>query len=160
MRLFCRPLRSAGSESVLVPRAKTKHGEAAFSFSCSNVHQIVRLDPLLTTFKSKLKTYLFITAFNFLLNKIYFIITLLLFPFYVLLPVYSGLLDSVAPLSFKTRRSKRSTPWFTKETMAFKQACWRLDVFYIKCVLNYKCSLFTAKSAYFSLLISNNKHHF
>ena len=83
----------------------------------------------------------------------------------------SNLLDSVAPLTTKTRRSQRSTPWFNDETRALKQACrrserkWRkskLEVNYLpwhECVLIYKRALSAAKTAYFSRLISNNKHN-
>lgn len=41
------------------------------------------------------------------------------------LPIYSvlvSLLDSMAPVSTKTRRLKKSTQWFTDETRYLKQA--------------------------------------
>lgn len=82
-----------------------------------------------------------------------------------------SLLDSVAPVSTRTRRPKKSTPWFTEETRDLKQACkkmeraWRkskLNVFYLAwhdSVLNYKRALNTARTAYFSSLINKNKHN-
>ncbi|WP_141663724.1 hypothetical protein, partial [Candidatus Ichthyocystis sparus] len=82
-----------------------------------------------------------------------------------------SLLDSVAPVSTRTRRPKKSTPWFTDETRDLKQACrkmeraWRkskLEVFHLAwhdSVLNYKRALNTARTAYFSSLINNNKHN-
>ena len=63
------------------------------------------------------------------------------------------LLDSVALVYTKTRRPKKSTPWFTDETRDLNQACrkmeqaWRkskLDIFYLAwrdSVLNYKCAV-------------------
>uniref|UniRef100_A0A671US71 Reverse transcriptase domain-containing protein n=1 Tax=Sparus aurata TaxID=8175 RepID=A0A671US71_SPAAU len=77
----------------------------------------------------------------------------------------------MAPVSTMTRRPKKSTPWFTDETRDLKQACrkmeraWRkskLEVFYLAwhdSVLNYKRALNTARTAYFSSLINNNKHN-
>ena len=78
-------------------------------------------------------------------------------------------LDCVAPVSTKTRRPKKSTPWFTNKTRDLKQACrkmeraWRkskLDIsFYLAwrdSVLNYKLALNTARTAHFSGQITNN----
>ena len=82
-----------------------------------------------------------------------------------------SLLDSVALVSTKTRRPKKSTPWFTDETRDLKHACrnmeraWhksKLVIFYLvwrDSVLNYKHALNTARTAYFSGLINNNKHN-
>uniref|UniRef100_A0AAQ5X7A8 Reverse transcriptase domain-containing protein n=1 Tax=Amphiprion ocellaris TaxID=80972 RepID=A0AAQ5X7A8_AMPOC len=63
-----RPLRSSGSGLLLVPRVKTKHGEAAFSFYApyiwNKLPENCRSAETLSTFKSSLKTYLFSAAFD------------------------------------------------------------------------------------------------
>ncbi len=85
----------------------------------------------------------------------------------------STLQDSVAPLTTKRKENekRKSAPWFTEKTCALQQACRRLkrkccksklEVFYLtwhNSVLNYKRALSSAKTAYFSCLISNNKHN-
>uniref|UniRef100_A0A667Z0D5 Reverse transcriptase domain-containing protein n=1 Tax=Myripristis murdjan TaxID=586833 RepID=A0A667Z0D5_9TELE len=83
----------------------------------------------------------------------------------------SSLLDTVAPLSTRPSRLKRSTPWFNEEIRALKQACRRLErqwrksklvVFYLSwhdSLLKYKRALAVAKAAYFSRLIATNKHN-
>ena len=64
----CRPLRLAGSELLVVPRVKTKRGEAAFSFYVAQMwntlQEDLRLETMLTIFKSKLKADLFTIALN------------------------------------------------------------------------------------------------
>ena len=61
-----RTLRSSGQLSV--PRVRTKHGEAAFSYYAPNIWnklpEICRSAATLTTFKSRLKTFLFAADFN------------------------------------------------------------------------------------------------
>uniref|UniRef100_A0A4W6D5N5 Reverse transcriptase domain-containing protein n=1 Tax=Lates calcarifer TaxID=8187 RepID=A0A4W6D5N5_LATCA len=83
----------------------------------------------------------------------------------------SSLLDSVAPLTTKIKQPKRSTPWFTDDTRALKQACRKLqrkwcksksEALYLQWhqgVLEYKRALSTARAAYFSNLINSNKHN-
>ncbi|KAF7660292.1 hypothetical protein LDENG_00283910 [Lucifuga dentata] len=62
----CRPLRSSGLLSV--PRVRTKHGEAAFSFSAphlwNKLSEGLRSAPTINSFKTRLKAFLFSTAFN------------------------------------------------------------------------------------------------
>ena len=81
------------------------------------------------------------------------------------------LLDSVAPISTKTKRSTRTTPWFTDETRGLKKSCRRLErkwrkskleadqLLWRDSVLLYRRALTAAKSAYYSRLISSNKHN-
>ena len=61
-----RSLRSSGQLSV--PRVRTKHSKAAFSYYAPNIWNKLpetwRSAATLTTFKSRLKTYLFAAAFN------------------------------------------------------------------------------------------------
>ncbi|KAK9522346.1 hypothetical protein VZT92_018819 [Zoarces viviparus] len=63
-----RPLRSSGTGLLSVPRVRTKHGEAAFSFSAPHIWNKVpescRSAETLSSFKSRLKTFLFAAAFN------------------------------------------------------------------------------------------------
>ena len=62
-----RPLRSSGTGLLSVPRVKTKYGEAAFSHYAPQIWnklpESCRSAATLTSFKSKLKTFLFATAF-------------------------------------------------------------------------------------------------
>ena len=63
-----RPLRSAGSSLLIVPRIKTNHGKAAFSHyasaSWNKLPEDLRSAPTLPAFKNRLKTFLFTAAFN------------------------------------------------------------------------------------------------
>ena len=63
-----RPLRSSGTGLLSVPRVKTKHGEAAFSFYAPHIWNKIpencRSADTLSAFKSRLKTFLFAAAFN------------------------------------------------------------------------------------------------
>lgn len=63
-----RPLRSSGTGLLTVPRVRTKHGEAAFSFYAPTIWNKLpencRSATTLSSFKSKLKTFLFAAAFN------------------------------------------------------------------------------------------------
>ncbi|XP_068571421.1 uncharacterized protein [Cebidichthys violaceus] len=63
-----RPLRSSGTGLLSVPRVRTKHGEAAFSFSAPHIWNKVpescRSAETLSSFKSRLKTFLFAAAFE------------------------------------------------------------------------------------------------
>ena len=63
-----RPLRSSGTGLLSVPRVKTKHGEAAFSFYAPHIWNKIpencRSADTLSSFKSRLKTFLFAAAFN------------------------------------------------------------------------------------------------
>ena len=63
-----RPLRSSGTGLLTVPRTKTKHGEAAFCYyatqSWNKLPEDLRSAPTLPVFKTKLKTFMFTSAFN------------------------------------------------------------------------------------------------
>ena len=63
-----RPLRSSGSGFLSVPRVRTRHGEAAFSFYAPHVWnklpESLRSAETLSLFKSRLKTHLFSAAFE------------------------------------------------------------------------------------------------
>uniref|UniRef100_A0A3B3B5V6 Reverse transcriptase domain-containing protein n=1 Tax=Oryzias melastigma TaxID=30732 RepID=A0A3B3B5V6_ORYME len=63
-----RPLRSSGSGLLSVPRVRTKHGEAAFSFYAPQIWnrlpENLRSAETLSVFKSRLKTHLFSAAFD------------------------------------------------------------------------------------------------
>ena len=63
-----RPLRSAESGLLVVPRIKSKHGKAAFGHyaptSWNKLPKDLRDTPTLLAFKSRLKTLLFSTAFD------------------------------------------------------------------------------------------------
>uniref|UniRef100_A0A3B3DKG4 Reverse transcriptase domain-containing protein n=1 Tax=Oryzias melastigma TaxID=30732 RepID=A0A3B3DKG4_ORYME len=63
-----RPLRSSGSGLLSVPRVRTKHGEAAFSFYAPQIWnrlpENIRSAETLSVFKSRLKTHLFSVAFD------------------------------------------------------------------------------------------------
>ncbi|KAF7651872.1 hypothetical protein LDENG_00104180 [Lucifuga dentata] len=67
-----RPLSSSGTDLLAVPRVKTKHGEAAFSYYAANtwnkLPDDLRLAPTLTAFKSRLKTFMFTVAFCSIVN--------------------------------------------------------------------------------------------
>lgn len=62
-----RSLRSSGAGLLTVPRVRTKHGEAAFSFYAPHIWnklpESCRSAETLTTFKSRLKTFMFAAAF-------------------------------------------------------------------------------------------------
>ncbi len=62
-----RPLRSLGSSQLEIPRVHTKQGESAFSYyaarSWNQLPEEIRCAKTLATFKSSLKTHLFICAF-------------------------------------------------------------------------------------------------
>ncbi len=64
----CRPLQSAGSGLLTVPRIKTGRGEAAFSFHAAQLRnklpENLRLEAVLSSFRFKLKTYFFTTVFR------------------------------------------------------------------------------------------------
>ncbi|XP_068997425.1 uncharacterized protein [Embiotoca jacksoni] len=63
-----RPLRSSGTGLLSVTRVRTKHEEAAFSFSAPHIWnklpETCRSAETLSCFKSTLKTFLFAAAFN------------------------------------------------------------------------------------------------
>lgn len=63
-----RPLRSSGTGLLCVPRVRTKHGEAAFSFYAPHIWNKLpencRSAATLSSFKSRLKTFLFAAAFQ------------------------------------------------------------------------------------------------
>ena len=63
-----RPLRSSGTGLLAVPRIKTKYGEAAFCHYATNswnkLPEHIRSAPTLLTFKNRLKTFMFTSAFN------------------------------------------------------------------------------------------------
>ncbi len=62
-----RPLRSLGSSQLEIPRIHTKQEESAFNYyaTCSwnQLPEEIRCAKILTTFKSRLKTHLFSSAF-------------------------------------------------------------------------------------------------
>ena len=66
--LHYEPLRSSGTGLLTIPRVGTKKGEAAFSFYgpyiWNKLPQNCRSAPNLSSFKSRLKTFLFNTAFS------------------------------------------------------------------------------------------------
>ena len=63
-----RPLRSAGTSLLITPRVKTKHGEAAFSYSASckwnKLPDELKQAETLNTFKTRLKTFMFSSVFD------------------------------------------------------------------------------------------------
>ena len=63
-----RPLRSSGTGLLTVPRVRTKHGEAAFSYYApyiwNKLPETCRSAATLSSFKSRLKTFLFAAAFD------------------------------------------------------------------------------------------------
>ena len=63
-----KPQRLSGSVMLSVPRVRTKHGEAALSYYAPHIwnklYENCRSAPTLTSFKSRLKTFLFATAFH------------------------------------------------------------------------------------------------
>ncbi|KAF7651712.1 hypothetical protein LDENG_00106740 [Lucifuga dentata] len=63
-----RSLRSAGTGQLMVPRVRTKCSEMAFSHYAAHCWNQLPLDircsPIVTIFKTKLKTVLFSIAFN------------------------------------------------------------------------------------------------
>ena len=63
-----RSLRSSGSSLLSVPRVRTKHGEAAFSFYApqmwNKLPETCRSADTLSSFKSRLKTFLFATFYH------------------------------------------------------------------------------------------------
>uniref|UniRef100_A0A8C5AGY4 Reverse transcriptase domain-containing protein n=1 Tax=Gadus morhua TaxID=8049 RepID=A0A8C5AGY4_GADMO len=62
-----RPLRSSETNLLIIPRVNTKHGKAGFSYYATNswnkLPEDLRLAPTLSTFKTKLKTFMFAIAF-------------------------------------------------------------------------------------------------
>ena len=62
-----RPLRSSETNLLIIPRVKTKHGKAGFSYyatiSWNKLPEDLRLAPTLSTFKTRLKTFMFALAF-------------------------------------------------------------------------------------------------
>lgn len=60
-------LGSSGTSLLIVPRVKTKHGKAGFSYYVTNswnkLPEDLRLVQTLTTFKSRLKMFMFTFAF-------------------------------------------------------------------------------------------------
>ena len=62
-----RPLRSSETNLLIIPRVNTKHGKAGFSYYATNswnkLPEDLRLAPTLSTFKTRLKTFMFAIAF-------------------------------------------------------------------------------------------------
>ena len=85
--------------------------------------------------------------------------------------VFSSTLDSVAPLRLKKIKEINPTPWYNEHTRALKVAArkmersWKktkLEVFRISWrerMIEYRKALKTARSAYFSKLLEENKHN-
>ncbi|WP_171048209.1 hypothetical protein, partial [Klebsiella pneumoniae] len=85
--------------------------------------------------------------------------------------VFSSTLDSVAPLRLKKIKEINPTPWYDEHTRALKVAArkmersWKktkLEVFRISWrerMIEYRKALKTARSAYFSKLLEENKHN-
>ena len=63
-----RALRSLGTGQLVLPKVKTKHGEAAFSYYAAvkwnQLTESIRKAPTVDIFKSRLKTLLFDQAFS------------------------------------------------------------------------------------------------
>ncbi|KAF7655864.1 hypothetical protein LDENG_00049310 [Lucifuga dentata] len=63
-----RPLRLSGSALLSIPSVRTKHGEAAFSFSVpqlwNKLPEDFRSTPTVNSFKTRLKTFFFFSTFN------------------------------------------------------------------------------------------------
>lgn len=63
-----RPLRSSETNLLVIPRVNTKHGKAGFSYYATNswnkLPEDLRLASTLTTFKTRLKTFMFTLAFS------------------------------------------------------------------------------------------------
>ena len=80
-----RTLRSSGTGQLSVPRVRTKHGEAAFSYYAPSIWnklpEICRSAATLTTFKSRLKTFLFAAAFNLTIHILNCTVTFMYFFF-------------------------------------------------------------------------------
>ena len=70
-------LRSADTTNYVQPRTRTKFGERAFSYAGPAVWNLLpddlRRTPTIDSFKRKLKTYVFISAFSYLI--FHFLIT-------------------------------------------------------------------------------------
>ena len=66
-------LQVVGTVLTSVPKVRTKHGEAVFSYYAPNIwnelSENCRSAPTLTSFKSRLKTFLFATAFHWRNNN-------------------------------------------------------------------------------------------
>ena len=62
-----RTLRSSETNLLIIPRVNTKHGKAGFSYYATNswnkLPEDLRLAPTLSTFKTRLKTFMFAIAF-------------------------------------------------------------------------------------------------
>ena len=60
-------LRSSETNQLIIPRVNTKHGKAGFSYyatkSWNNLREDLRLAQTLTTFKTRLNTFMFALAF-------------------------------------------------------------------------------------------------
>ncbi|MGL5674454.1 MAG: reverse transcriptase family protein, partial [Plesiomonas shigelloides] len=84
--------------------------------------------------------------------------------------LFSNTLDSVAPLRLKKIKDISPTPWYNEHTRALKRAArklersWKnskLEVFRISWreKMEYRKAVKTARSAYFSNLLEENKHN-
>ncbi len=85
--------------------------------------------------------------------------------------LFSSTLDTVAPLRLRKIKEKSPTPWYNEHTRALKRAArkmersWRktkLEVFrfaWWENTLSYRKALKTARSAYFTSLLEENKHN-
>ncbi len=85
--------------------------------------------------------------------------------------LFSSTLDTVAPLRLRKIKEKSPTPWYNEHTHALKRAAWKmerswrktkLEVFrfaWRKNTLSYRKALKTARSAYFTSLLEENKHN-
>ncbi len=85
--------------------------------------------------------------------------------------LFSSTLDMVAPLRLRKIKEKSPTPWYNEHTQALKRAArkmecsWRktkLEVFriaWLENTLSYRKALKTARSAYFTSLLEENKHN-
>ncbi len=85
--------------------------------------------------------------------------------------LFSSTLNTVAPLRLRKIKEKSPTPWYNEHTRALKRAAWKmerswrktkLEVFRIawqENTLSYRKALKTARSAYFTSLLEENKHN-
>ena len=82
----------------------------------------------------------------------------------------TGILDSVAPYGHKKAKKASHKPWLNDTTRALRRLCrraerkWHKDKLHVSldilrsCLLDYQRAVNTAKSSYFSNIVSTNSH--
>ncbi len=88
--------------------------------------------------------------------------------------LFSSTLDTVAPLRLRKIKEKSPTPWYNEHTRALKRAAWKMECSWRKTKLEVfriawrentlsfpflRKALKTARSAYFTSLLEENKHN-